>query len=422
MRLPARALALLIAGAAVASACNGASEPGELTIYGPYVGAEADIFEQVIASYERSSGASVSYVGSGDFQTDFDERVNAADLADITILPQFTLLDVLVDDDHIVPMGPKASEKLIDTVGEFWSAVVAPDGTALAVPYRFVVKSIVWYRADVFEEEGYEVPETLAELTSLTREIIVDGHTPWCAGMDTAGTTGWWATDWIEDLVVRRAGGETYWSWTDLQTPFTDGAIVGAMMAFQDLTNTQGAFNGGPQAVLTTRVENAIDPMFDETPGCLMHKQGSFQPIWLPDGAEFGSNGLDVFPLPGVRPGGPPMLISGELVAATSNNPMAQDFLEFLLTDAGFEPWLEAGGSLVARADPSENERGNELDVRLNTMVAEAETIVLDASDLMPERIGTGVFYQGMIDLVAGRPPSEVAATIQDEVDLLNTP
>jgi hypothetical protein len=40
-----------------------------------------------------------------------------------------------------------------------------------------------------------------------------------------------------------------------------------------------------------------------------------------------------------------------------------------------------------------------------------------DASDLMPREIGRGAFLTGMIDLVAGKPASQVADEIQDVVD-----
>lgn len=409
---------MLLAIALVCASCSSeVEEPGELEIYGPYVGPEADIFNQVLESFEARTGITTSYVGSASFQDDFQGRINSRTLPDISVLPQVALLEPLVEENLLTPLPEATSEEMVTTVGDFWSAIVAPGGQGIAVPYRFVVKSIVWYRPDIFEEEGYTIPETLSELNDLAGQMVRDGYSAWCAGMDSAASTGWWGTDWVEDLVVRNAGADLYWSWALLQTPFTDEAVVSAMSDFQQIVGSETAVNGGRRAVLNVRVEDAIDPMFDQEPGCLMHKQASFQPIWLPDGVEFGDERLDIFPLPGVVPGNPPILISGEIATATSDSSAATRFLEFLLTDAAFQPWLEAGGSLVARAEPNTGASSNELDERLSEMVASAEAVVLDASDLMPQQVGTDVFFSAMIDLVAGRTPTDVATEIQDVVD-----
>lgn len=422
MTVPRRAKSIpaLIGVALVAVSCSNPSEAaGELTIYGPYVGPEADIFGDVLEIFEEETGITTEYVGSGSFDTDFNDRVNSGDLPDVTVLPQLALMGPLIDQELLTPLDQESSDELLGNVDDFWAGLVAPDGVAVAVPYRFVVKSIVWYRPDVFEENGYQVPETIDQLAALSQDMVSDGHTPWCSGMDSALSTGWWATDWVEDLVVRRAGSQAYWSWALLETPFTDDAIVEAMREFQEIVTTDENVDGGSRAMLNVTVEDAIDPMFDIEPGCLMHKQGSFQPVWLPDGVEFGDGTLDVFALPGVEAGNPPMMISGETVVATSHNPAATRFLEFLISDESFQPWLEAGGSLVAGASRSGDDARSPLDQKLVEMVEQAESVVLDASDTMPTPIGTDVFFAGMIDLVAGGSPTDVAAVIQEAVDEL---
>lgn len=389
-----------------------------IQVYGPYTGPEADVFAEVLRAFEEQSGIPTSYTGSGSFESDFQVRMDSGDLADVTIIPQLALLGPLVDNELVTPLGPEATSQLAEAIGD-WAEILTVDGQALAIPYRFVVKSIVWYRADIFEAEGYQVPETMAELKGLARQMIADGLVPWCGGMDSAVTTGWWATDWVEDLVVRSAGEQSYWGWASLATPFTDGAVVSAMAEFQDIISRAGAVNGGRRGILNVSVQDAIDPMFAEPSGCLMHKQASFQPLWLPSGVEFGDGRLDIFPLPGVEPGNPPMLISGEFAAATSDAPEATQLLAYLFTEAAFEPWLEEGGSLVARSEPNEGDTRTELDRRLAEMVADADVVVLDASDMMPHDVGTEAFFEGMIDLVAGRSASEVAAQIQDAVAAL---
>ena len=42
---------------------------------------------------------------------------------------------------------------------------------------------------------------------------------PWCAGIESGDATGWPATDWMEDIILRTAGPETYDKWVSPRDP-----------------------------------------------------------------------------------------------------------------------------------------------------------------------------------------------------------
>lgn len=387
-------------------------------MYGPYVDTEADLFGRVLDAFEADSGIPVSYTGSASFATDLTDRIDVGDLPDVVLLPQPALLPRLVEQGLLSPLPGEEGGAVLDAVGDEWSDVITASGVVFAVPYRFVVKSLVWYRVDVFEDRGYAVPATLDELNEVVGEMIDDGETPWCSGMDDAPNTGWWATDWVEDLVLRRSGADTYASWAALETPFDDRAVVSAMTEFQQMVRRPGAVRGGQRGILNTYVVEAMDPMLDEQPGCLMHKQASFQSVWLPEDWSFDDPRLDVFALPGIDADRvAPVVISGEVAVATSADPDVNDLLLYLLADEAFEPWRDVGGSLVARASREAPSGLHPLDARLVDVLAVAQDVRYDASDLMPPEIGTDAFFEGMIDLVAGVPPGDVASAIQLQVD-----
>ena len=88
-------------------------------------------------------------------------------------------------------------------------ATVAPDGswpadagTLYGVPAHLGLKSLIWYPVPEFRRAGYRVPTTWRQLVALTNQMIGDGRTPWCMGLESATTDGWPATDWIEDLLL----------------------------------------------------------------------------------------------------------------------------------------------------------------------------------------------------------------------------
>lgn len=421
----ARRVCAAVAVAVLAGGCTGSSPVGSnpdsgagISVYGPYVDAEADLFAGVLDAFEQESGIPVSYTGSASFPTDFSDRIDIGDLPDVVVLPQPALIPRLVEQGLLNPLPGEEGQAVLDVVGGEWADVISTGGVVFAVPYRFVVKSLVWYRADVFEDRGYDIPASLDELDDLIGEMIDDGETPWCSGMDDAPNTGWWATDWVEDLVLRRSGAETYASWAALETSFDDQAVVSAMEEFQQLIRRPGAVRGGQRGVLNTYVVEAMDPMLEGEPGCLMHKQASFQSVWLPPDWSFDDTRLDVFALPGTDSDEvAPVVISGELAVATSADPQVQDLLLYLLEDEAFEPWRDVGGSLVARASREAVSGLHPLDARLVDLLAVARDVNYDASDLMPPEIGTDAFFEGMVDLVVGLPPGAVASAIQMQVD-----
>lgn len=417
----ASALALLAVLTLMASGCVTAQPPPSLTVYGPYVGPEATRFGEVLTGFEQATGIKVGYLGSGAFQNDFQQRVATADLPDVVLLPQPALLPELIDQGRARPLSDDQGAQVLAAVGSEWTGVISRNGIVFAVPYRVVVKSLVWFRTDIFTKQGYAVPRTLGELHDLQTKMIADGFTPWCSGMDDGRATGWWATDWVEDLVLRRSGAGTYQSWAQLKTPFDGGAVRSALDELQQDLSTPGTFRGGRRAILNTPASAAMDPMFDSPPGCLMHKQASFQANWLPAGQDVGDGQLDVFALPPATSGPAPLVISGEMAVATSSNPAALRLLTYLLEVRAFDPWRGAEGSLQPRSTQDPATAVGALDQRLVKIWNSAEVIAYDASDLMPPAVGTGTFFTGIVDLVAGAPTTTVAKQIQASVDQLGS-
>ena len=56
---------------------------------------------------------------------------------------------------------------------------------------------------------------------------------------------------------------------------------------------------------------------------------------------------------------------------------------------------------------------GSELKRRLDSLVRAADGVRFDGSDLMSPTVGTGTFWSGIIDYVAGEPLDSVLDNIQ---------
>ena len=50
-------------------------------------------------------------------------------------------------------------------------------------------------------------------MIALSDQIVADGDTPWCIGIESQAATGWPATDWVEDVMLRTTSLENYDAW-----------------------------------------------------------------------------------------------------------------------------------------------------------------------------------------------------------------
>ena len=113
----------------------------------------------------------------------------------------------------LAPLGEETADWMAETyaAGPSWVDLgTYADASGASNLYGFFykvdVKSLVWYVPENFEDAGYEVPETMEDLLALSAQIVEDGETPWCIGLGSGAATGWPATDWVEDIMLRKEG------------------------------------------------------------------------------------------------------------------------------------------------------------------------------------------------------------------------
>lgn len=397
------ALALALALVVAASACSTDLETDEMvppedvvTVFGPWIGASADTFRAAVAPFEERTGIEVRYTGSGSFDTDIVDRAADGHVPDVAIFPQPGLIDEMADAGFVLPIPEDLAEIALST---YLPAIAEQLGDAVALPYRLNVKSLVWYPPSVFAAEGYEVPLSMDQLDELITTMIIDGHTPWCMGVEAFTGSGWPATDWVEDIVLRQSGTEVYDAWAEGVVPFTDDAVVQAVAMYGDLTLQPGQTFGGRRGILNTLTTRAQDPMFEDPPRCLMHRQASFQIGSLPEGTTVGPNeDTDVFIFPGTDPAhDPPLLAGGDLAAGMTDRDATWRLMEYLATPEAGEAWAKQGGYISPHAAFGQDQYANPFDARMASLLADADVIRFDGSDLMPPAVGFDTFREAML-------------------------
>ena len=391
-----------------------------ITIFGPWRGEDQVLVSSVLAYFTAASGVTVNYSSSEGYEQQIQVDIQAGSPPDIAILPQPGLIGELAAKGYLTPLGDETKAWLEENyaAGADWAKLgiyKGKDGAEAlyAFPYKADVKSLVWYSPDNFADAGYDVPKTMAELKALTEQIVADGGTPWCIGLGSGGATGWPATDWVEDLMLRTQSPETYDKWVTHQIPFSDPAVVGAIEEFGWFAKNDKFVAGGAAAVAATDFRDSPKGLFASPPQCYMHRQASFIPSFFPEGTVVGEDAdFFYFPADDTKGLGTPLLGAGTLAFITKDSDASRAFVEFLKTPIAHEIWMAQSGFVTPFKGANTAVYGSEPLKKQGEMLLNATTFRFDGSDLMPGAVGAGSFWTGMVDYVGGKPAAEAAAQI----------
>ena len=428
-----RPVAVVMALALVAVACNGNDEPaetadsGEVTILHAFTGEEdvAGLTAILDDFMDEFPNITVLEEGTGDFESLARTRIGAGNAPDIILHPQPGLLEDFWNQGVVQPLDDvvdidRLEEELVGGLLD----LVTFDGQLYAVPMRLSLKSLVWYNPATFEAGGYSIPETWDEMMELTEAMAADDivNAPWCIGMESGDATGWVATDWVEDILLRTIGVDAYDDWVAGDLAFSSPEVKGAIEEYMVPIWTNDDFVFGGQAQIArepfgTAVNGILGDPADGELECGLHRQATFIEGFILEtdpGAEFGVD-YDFFYLPPIDEAhGNPTMGGGDFAAVYTDNPAANTLIDWLTTPEAGEGWAAQGGFLSpfapvfdASVYPSDSAR------TASDILAEATSFSFDGSDVMPGDVGSssqsGSFWIEMTNWIQGQKDLETA-------------
>ena len=398
-----------------------------VTVFGPWLSPEDDKFRNMLAYFSEATGAEVIYTGSDGFEQQIVIDAESGSAPNLAVFPQPGLAANMAERGLLAPLPAEMSDWVAENyaAGQSWADLATFEGEGgeenlYGLFFNVNLKSLVWYVPENFEDAGYEVPETMEDLIALSEQMVEDGETPWCIGLGSGPATGWPATDWVEDIMLRTQSPEVYDQWVTNEIPFDDPRVVEAIETFGMFAKNDDWVAGGAGAVASTDFRDSPKGLFDSPPQCYLHRQASFIPVEFPEGTEVGTD-ADFFYFPSFAELdlGNPVLGGGTLIGVTDETEAAMGLMSFLELPLAHEIMMAQGGfltplSTVNTATYESDTLRGQGDILLN-----ATTFRFDGSDLMPGGVGAGSFWTGMVDFVGGDSAEDVASTIQQSWDAL---
>jgi alpha-glucoside transport system substrate-binding protein len=355
-------------------------------------------FTDFWAPLAECTGVTIDFQGTDQFEVQAPVLLQGGSPPDVIDFPQPGLLRTLAD--SLVTFPENVAAHAANDFIPGWEGLYTIDDQVKGIPWRANVKSMVWYSPAAFEAGGYEVPTTLEELKALSDQIVADGGTPWCAGIESGVATGWPVTDWFEDFMLRINGPEVYDQWVNHEIPFNDPqveAVADAVGSYLKNADYMGGENN-VKAIATTKFQDGGVPI--TTGDCYMHRQASFYNGLFPEGTKVGPPGdpdadVTFFYLPVAKEGDPRVMLgAGDILAAGTDKPETWDAILYA-TSADYALAMSNASppELSPRKDIDVSQITDKLNASFAELLASSDVFRFDGADMMPGAVGSGTFW-----------------------------
>jgi alpha-glucoside transport system substrate-binding protein len=389
-----------------------------ISVYTTFVDTEGASYEASFKDFTECTGAEIKYEGSKSLTADVLGRIEAGAIADVVAFPQPGLLRQAIATGKVLEAPADVATNVDKYWTQSWRDYGSVDGKLYAAPLGASVKSLVWYSPTAFASAGYQVPETWDDLLKLTATITSDGLAkPWCAGIADGEATGWVATDWVEDMVLRAAGPEAYDQWVEHTIAFNDPKIVDSLKEMSKVLRDDKNVNAGIgdiQSIAATTWMDAGTPILDGQ--CYLHRQASFYGGNFTDaGAKVAEDGdVWAFYLPSSDPSSKPILGGGDFVAAFADRPEVVAFQTYLSSPEWANAKAKAtegGGWTTANNGLDKANLKSAVDQLAYGLLADPSAeFRFDGSDLMPAVVGSDAFWKEMTAYFAENKAEQAVA------------
>jgi alpha-glucoside transport system substrate-binding protein len=399
--LPLAVIALVMAACGNATSSNNGKT---VTIIGTWTDTEQANFLAMVKPWEQSSGYTVKYQGTRSINDILAAGIPTGVLPDLAGLPgpgqmaDYVKAGALQPLDDVLDVGTYTSETSPALV-----KLGKVNDKTYGVFIKAALKGLIFYNPKLHDYSA-GAPATWDDLVSQGAANQGNAQALWCLGIESGDASGWPATDWIENILLRQSGPDVYNDWWAGKVKWTDPKIKAAFDLYMDVV--KNSFGGGTNAV-ATKFQNAGDPLFATPPGCELFEQASFMSGQGAFAALKAGTDFNAFPFPAINADYAKAVEgAGDLFGMFHATDGAKSLMKYLVTADAQNIWVKAGGALSANKNA--NDYPDAFSKAQGAAVAAAEQFVFDASDLMPSAMNAA-FWQHMVSLTSGSETVDAA-------------
>ena len=109
----------------------------------------------------------------------------------------------------------------------------------------------------------------------------------WCLDIESGASTGWIATNWLEDLILHEYGPDIYDDWFKQIITSQNNEITLSILNIGKLIFDENTVYGGNQRIISKEFRNLPKVLLDDSTECFMSWSGHYFRYYIPEGYQY---------------------------------------------------------------------------------------------------------------------------------------
>ena len=372
-----------------------ANDPPEVVIIGPEFH-EQQYFVEELNIIANELGIKIKYEPVSDAETFIIDNPNSSSSIAIIPNPQgvvnlaerkliYSLDDVLVDNNSIFNLYPNHLISIVsheDSIYGGWT--------------RLFPNSLIWYDISKFEQHNVKF-DSFETLLEGTKKIADNGTSPWCANSESAASTGWVQTNWMEDVLLTKYGPKVYDEWSKLKINASNIKIFLSIKHIEDFIFYDNHIYNGPGSIINKEFRNLPKVLLDDSTECFMSWSGHYFRYYIPEDYQYLKD-FAVTNVPKINFENSVVGI-GDNIVLIKDNELSKKVISKILSKNFGETWSSYQDTEFISANQNFNKQiiNNELTKYEYSIVHDAlqkDLFRYDASEIMARPIGSNLLWK----------------------------
>ena len=369
-----------------------AYSPEEVVIAGPYF-PQIEYFENELDIISADLDIKIKYVPYSDIESEIIEG-NDSNSFDLAIIPNPQGVVNLGERGYLKPISIALEKEIIENnYSKHLQQITTSDvdGKTYGVLFRLIPNSLIWYDVQKYNQLGAPKFESFQDMVSYTASNSYEDNPLWCMDIESGASTGWIATNWLEDLILHEHGPSVYDEWFQQKITTQNEDIKLSISNIGELIFIKNAVYGGKERIINKEFRNNYSNLVDNNNSCVFSWSGHFASMYFPDNKNYGSD-YDFFKFPSLENRNAMVGIGDTLTILTSTDASIKVFNSLTSNSFG-QDWISQQDAMFISAN--KNSKIN----KINSPMLLKETLFVrtalnedlfryDASELMERRIG----------------------------------
>ncbi|MDB2326900.1 extracellular solute-binding protein [Candidatus Actinomarina sp.] len=380
-----------------------AYQPSDVIIGGPTF-PQLDYFIEELEVISNDLGIEISYETHSDIETYLIQNPN--NNLDLAIIPNPQGVVNLGQRDIALPITTFLEDEFIEaSFSQHLQNITTSkiDNNNYGAWFRLIPNSLIWYDVQKYNDIGSPTFNTYEEMIKFTSENSFEERPLWCMDIESGASTGWIATNWLEDIILHEYGPSVYDEWYQQEKLSSSEEITLSILEIGKLIFIDDAIYGGNKRMVRKEFRNNYRNLLSDENTCTFSWSGHFASYYFPQDANYGTD-YDFFKFPSAKNKNA-MVGIGDVIIGLNSNKKTSSVMNILVSGEFGKTWMSKEDSQYIAANIDSN-----VDTLINPMTIKETNLIkaslsedlfrYDASELMERKIGADSLWYALMKYI----------------------